>query len=196
VDPDTVAVRIHLKKLGVGYPPRPARTFIGKTVRGWNVSKLPSGGYIATNGRFPKMRVRLEMYGPGQPKILEWTVMQDVLRGIGLLRYEAGTLSEDSSKSYQYTAILDLWKSKVVAVEPRNWGAREANWEWRIASVTVTDPDGVASEITLRKAPKDPYSKNIWSNDWWWSDRPRAPARPRPRRRQPSDDGLFDWLFR
>jgi len=186
-----------VKKLGAEAPARPKKTFIGEAVRGWKVSQTPSGGFIATNRRFPKMRVALEMYGPGQPKIIEWTVMKYALRGIGLLRYEAGSLSDESSQSYQYTAILDLWKAKVVAIEPHRWGAREANWEWRMASVTVTDPDGVGSEITLRKAPRSQSAEQIWSNDGWWSDGPRVQRRPAPRRRrQPSGGGVFDWLFR
>jgi len=193
-DPDIIIARIQLKKLGVAAPARPVRTYIGEAVRVWKVSQMPSGSFMATNGRFPKMRVRLEMYGPGQPKILDWTVMKNALRGIGLLRYEAGSLSEDSSKTYEYTAIVDLWKSKIVAVEPQKWGTREANWEWRMASVTVTDPDGVGSEITLRKAPRNPNSQQIWSNDGWWSEGPRVQRRP-TRRRQPSSGGLFDWLF-
>ncbi|MHA1164865.1 MAG: tetratricopeptide repeat protein [Alphaproteobacteria bacterium] len=194
-DPDIVIARIQLKKLGAEAPARPERIFIGEVVRGWNVSQMPSGSFIATNRRFPKMRVALEMYGPGQPKILGWTVMKYALRGIGLLRYEAGSLSEDSSKTYEYTAIVDLWKSRVVAVEPKKWGTREANWEWRMASVTVTDPDGVGSEITLRKAPRRPEGEQIWSNDGWWSEGPRVQRRPTRRRRQPSSGGLFDWLF-
>ncbi len=194
-DPGIVIARIQLKKLGVEAPARPEKAYIGEAVRGWRVHQTPSGDFITTNRRFPKMRVRLEMYGPGQPEILDWSVMKYALRGIGLLRYQAGSLSEDSSKTYEYTAIVDLWKSRVVAVEPQKWGAREANWEWRLASVTVTDPDGVGSEIRLRKAPRTLEGEQIWSNDGWWSEGPRVQRRPTRRRRQPSSSGLFDWLF-
>ena len=94
---------------------------------------------------------------------------------------------------------MDIWKNNVVAVEPYAWGTRKSNWEWKQASVTVTAPDGLANEVTLRKAPVQNTSRGdqFWSGDNWWSRsaQPRQQPRPRPRRRQQGGD-LFDWLFR
>ena len=196
-DPMLVSARVQMQKMGIAPPPPPVREVLSKPVKGWQVSKTPEGHYIATNRQYPKMRVRLEMYGTGEPQILDWTLMRYSLQGIGLLRYRAGSFNDDNSKAYEYTAIVDLWKSKVVAVEPHAWGQRKSRWNWKMASVVVTDPDGIADEVTLRKAPQDTYGEGdqFWFNDGWWAQG-RRPPQPRPRRRQPSGGGLFDWLFR
>ena len=161
------------------------------------ISLSSEGYYLATNPSYPKLRVRLEMYGPGEPQIVDWTLMKYSLKGIGLLRYRAGRFADDSISSYGYTAIIDLWKGKLAGVEPHSWGDKQARWEWKLASVTVTDPDGVANEVILRKAPQEPYGQGdqFWFNDGWWSPDGWSLPRPRPKRRKPSGGGLFDWLF-
>ncbi len=140
------------------------------------------------------------MYGAGIPEIVSWTLMKHSLKGIGLLRYKAGVLRDETASDYEYTAIVDLWKGKVAAVEPHAWGDRKSQWDWKMASVVVTDPDGVANEVTLRKAPTESYGRGdqFWSNDNWWSQgrQTRPQPRRRPRRRQQGGDNLFDWLFR
>ncbi len=196
-DPRQYAARIRLQKMGVVLPRPPKQKPAEKPVKGWWVRRTPAGHYIATNQRYPKMRVRLEMYGTGKPQILDWTLMKYSLQGIGLLRYNAGVQSDDSTRRYDYTAIIDLWKARVVAVEPHAWGQRKARWDWKMASVVVTDPDGVANEVTLRKAPTDTFGQGdqFWFNDGWWAQGGRPAPQPRPRRRKPSGGGLFDWLF-
>jgi tetratricopeptide (TPR) repeat protein len=196
-NPRLYVARVRLQKMGIAPPPPPMPEAADKPVKGWWVSQTQAGHYIATNRRYPKMRVRLEMYGTGKPRILDWTLMKYSLQGIGLLRYRAGAMLDDPAKNYDYTAIIDLWKAKVVAVEPQAWGRRTAKWDWKMASVVVTDPDGVANEVTLRKAPAVTHGQGdqFWFNDGWWSQGGRPPPRPQPRRRQPSGGGLFDWLF-
>ncbi|MFQ5625177.1 MAG: tetratricopeptide repeat protein [Methyloligellaceae bacterium] len=197
-DPRLLSARFRLQKMGIAPPRTPARETFGEPVKGWVISKSASGHYLATNRRFPKLRVRLEMYGPGEPQIVDWTLMKYSLKGIGLLRYRAGALGGDGTRSYDYTAIIDLWKAKLVGVEPHSWGEKKARWDWKMASVTVTDPDGIANEVTLRKTPRDGYGEGgqFWFNDGWWSRDGWVQPRPQPRRRPPSNGGLFDWLFR
>lgn len=68
--------------------------------------------------------VELEMFGAGKPEIIEWRLMKGALTGIGLLRYDAGELSEGGGQDLVYTAIVDLQANKVVATEPFSWGRR------------------------------------------------------------------------
>lgn len=197
-DANIAVARAALQKLGIAPPPQREREYIGEEVKGWRISRDADGQYLATNRRYPKMKVRLEMYGEGVPEILDWTLMKYSLQGIGLLRYRAGTLPDRPDKSYEYSAVIDLWKAKVVSVEPHSWGVAQARWEWKMASVSVTDPDGVTNEITLRTAPAETYGQgdDYWQNDSWWSEGSQpAPRRPAPRRPS-SGGGLFDWLFR
>lgn len=198
-EPNIAVARAALQKMGQELPPQRAREFIGKPVKGWQVSRNAEGQFEATNRRYPKLRIPLEMYGEGTPELLDWTLMRYSLQGIGLLRYRAGTLPEKSASTYEYSVVIDLWKGKVAAVEPHSWGDQKARWEWKQASVSVTDPDGVTNEVVLRKAPTDTFGEgsDYWQNDSWWSQGTGGPPRRQaPRRPQGGGGGLFDWLFR
>ena len=100
---------------------------------------------------------------------------KDALSGIGLLKYYAGDFGDGEESSLEYVAIVDTRANKVVSIEPHSWGPNSAQWNWQAVSVVVTDPDGNANEIQLRKvrqqraAPRD---------DFWGFERPDA-APPR-----------------
>jgi hypothetical protein len=132
---------------------------IGPPVQDWVIKEPQAGRYIVSNPKYPKLRVELEMFGAGKPRILEWSQMKDSLAGIGLLRYDAGDLSENGGQDLVYTAIVDLWANKVVSIEPYSWGANAAKWDWQTYSVVVTDPDGTANEIKLRKPKTRPVAQ-------------------------------------
>lgn len=171
---------------------------LGEPVKGWQVLR-EDGKYFATNTSYPKLRVPLEMYGTGEPRVIDWNLLKYQLRGIGLLEYFAGELTEDGGKPLEYVAIVDLSKRKVVAIEPDAWGEAKAKWDWQQASVVVTDPEGTANEIKLRTAAAAPVDTN--RNSGWWSDgywRDQQPV-PRPRsrtKRRRQQRGILDWLFR
>ena len=132
---------------------------LGPPVSDWVIKEPSSGRYIASNPKYPKLRAELEMFGAGKPRILEWSQMKDALAGIGLLRYDAGDSSENGGQDLVYTAIVDLWANKVVSIEPYSWGTNAAKWDWQAYSVVVTDPDGVANEIKLRKPKARPVAR-------------------------------------
>lgn len=167
---------------------------LGKPVKGWRVIRTREGAFQALNSRFPKVKVPLEMYGEGQPEIVDWNQLKYDLRGVGLLEYFAGNRPGDG-KRLEYVAIVDLWKAKTVAVEPDSWGEAKSTWDWRQASVVVTDPDGNASEIQLRQQqarPASPDQSSPWHSDGRqdggrWRERRRAPG--------PGGGGLLNWLF-
>lgn len=193
IDPGLAAPRESLKAMGIEPPPEPKSEPLGEAVEGWVIARKPSGDYVATHPRFPKVSVRLEMYGSGEPEILGWYPQKHELRGIGLLHYRAGAVSRDSDEHYVYVAIVDLWQSEVEAIEPHAWGDREAEWQWKQASVVVTDPDGVANEVELRRRQvRQRSEERRYRDDGHWSQRQR---RRRRDRREPGGGGLFDWLF-
>ncbi|MGE0611455.1 MAG: tetratricopeptide repeat protein [Hyphomicrobiales bacterium] len=186
--PGDKAVRAAMKKLGAEPPVTAEAVAIGPEVSGWIVSES-SGRFVATNSKYPKLRVLLEMYGEGKPQILGWQVLKYELQGIGLLHYFSGNRA-DGQKT-EYVAIVDLWSNKVLAVEPEIWGNSHANWEWRQVSVAVTDPDGITNEVRLRKPRPEEQVEN--SDPWFGSGGlfggPSSSGGRRPR-------GIFDWLFR
>lgn len=207
LDGERTKARAAIEKLtGEATPVETTGVPVGASVAGWVVTRAKEGGYVATNPKWKKVRVTLEMYGEGEPEILEWQLLKNALKGVGLLRYFAGTSKAMDGARLEYVALVDLWQGRAVAIEPHSWGANKANWAWQQVAVVVTDPQGVASEIKLRKArPQPAYSQRDpnapWFDDSWWRGRPSASARQRARQRarqqreRRSGGGVFNWLF-
>ena len=147
---------------------------LGEAVAGWVITEPSPGRYLASNPDYGSLRVELEMFGAGKPQILEWKLMRGALAGTGLLKYYAGDFGEGA---LEYVAIVDTRANKVVSIEPKRWGDKAAQWNWQAVSVVVTDPDGQANEIKLRRAQTR-----------------RAPVKKR--RKKGGSDNVFDWMFR
>jgi tetratricopeptide (TPR) repeat protein len=198
-DPLQTESREALLRLKQEVPPEQDRV-LGEEVDGWVIREPQPGRYIAGNPKYPALRAELEMFGTGEPKILEWKLLKDALSGIGLLKYYAGDFGDGEESSLEYVAIVDTRANKVVSIEPQKWGPNNAQWNWQAVSVVVTDPDGNANEIQLRKvrqraAPRD---------DFWGFDRSAESGggggEGRRGRRGGGGGGggggMFDWLFR
>ena len=196
-DPFQAESREALEKLDQEVPPEPGAP-LAEPVEGWVIKEPSPGRYVASNPKYKNLRAELEMFGSGQPKILEWSLMKDALAGIGLLRYYAGDLGEGASQDLVYTAIVDLYANKVVAIEPYSWGATPAQWNWQAVSVVVTDPDGNANEIQLRKArtPRAVAREEAGGFESPWGAPPAARQRQRTGRGGGGDSGFLNWLFR
>jgi tetratricopeptide (TPR) repeat protein len=196
-DPFQAESRDALQRLEQEVPTEEGRV-LGEPVEGWVINELQPGRYIASNPKYPALRTELEMFGSGKPKILEWKLLKDALSGIGLLKYYAGDFGEGEETSLEYVAIVDTRANKVVSVEPHSWGSAAAQWNWQAVSVVVTDPDGNANEIQLRKVrQKAPAARD----DFWGFERSAegAPEGRRAARRGGGggeSGGMFNWLFR
>lgn len=175
---------------------------LGEPVAGWVIKEPQPGRYIASNPKFPALRTELEMFGSGKPKILEWKLLKDALSGIGLLKYYAGDFGDGEDTSLEYVAIVDTRANKVISVEPHSWGPAAAQWNWQAVSVVVTDPDGNANEVQLRKVRQRAPAER---DDFWGFERPDAGAPPEGRRaarrgggggESSGASGMFNWLFR
>ncbi len=163
-------------------------------VKGWGIISPVSGRYVATNPRFPHIRVLLEMHGAGAPEILDWTELSDAMRGFGLLRYSAGQLPGGGSGHYEHIAIIDLRKNIVLSIEPYQSGDIVSKWEWSQTGVQVTDAEGLTTSYELRPPRRvRRESADSWFDDDIWSDRR---SRRRGSRRRRGGGGVFDWLFR
>jgi len=197
-DPFQAESRDALQRLGQEVPPEEG-LLLGEPVEGWEIKEPQPGRYIASNPKYPALRPELEMFGAGKPKILEWKLLKDALSGIGLLKYYAGDFGEGEETSIEYVAIVDTRANKVVSIEPHTWGSAPAQWNWQAVSVVVTDPDGNANEVQLRKVrQKAPAARD----DFWGFERPDAGASSDGRRAARrgggggGGGGMFDWLFR
>jgi tetratricopeptide (TPR) repeat protein len=170
---------------------------LGPPVDGWVVTEPSSGRYLASNPDYGAVRVELEMFGSGKPKILEWKLMRGALSGIGLLKYYAGDLGDDGDLIY--TVIVDTRANKVVSIEPERWGDKPAQWNWQAVSVVVTDPDGQANEITLRQVRQRsaPVARRDDNGFFGFGQQPQQTDRRRARRGGGGGGGgVFNWLFR
>jgi tetratricopeptide (TPR) repeat protein len=195
-DPFQTESREALQRLAQDVPPSEERV-LGEEVAGWVIKEPQPGRYIATNPKYPNLRAELEMFGTGTPKILEWNLLKDALSGIGLLKYYAGDFGDEEEASLEYVAIIDTRANKVVSVEPHSWGSSPAQWNWQAVSVVVTDPDGNANEIQLRKARQRAPTQR---DDFWGFERPdggggESRRARRDRGGEGGSSGIFNWLF-
>jgi hypothetical protein len=194
-DPFQAESREALEKLDQELPPEPGAP-LGEPVEGWVITEPSPGRFVVTNPKYKKFRAELEMFGSGKPRILEWSLMKDALAGIGTLRYYAGDLGEGTSQDLVYTAIIDLYANKVAAIEPYSWGETPAKWDWQAVSVVVTDPDGNANEVQLRKG-RAPRAVARDEGGGFFGGPPQAQARKRPSGGGGQGQGNFlNWLFR
>jgi tetratricopeptide (TPR) repeat protein len=192
-DPFETTSRDSLARLGQEVPQEQGDA-LAAPISGWVIKEPAKGRYIASNPKYPSLRADLEMFGSGKPKILEWSLLKDALAGIGLLRYYAGDLGDGQGTSLEYVAIVDTYANKVVSIEPHAWGANEAQWNWQSISVVVTDPDGNANEVKLRKpkvvrAPRD-------DGDFFGFGGQADARSGGARRGGGREGGTFNWLFR
>ena len=198
-DPFQAESREALQRLGQDLPAEEG-TVLGEPVDGWVITEPQPGRYIVSNAKYPALRPELEMFGSGKPKILEWKLLKDALSGIGLLKYYAGDFGTGEESSLEYVAIVDTRANKVISVEPHAWGSTPAQWNWQAVSVVVTDPDGNANEVQLRKVKQKAPSAR---DDFWGFGLTEGGAPPegqRATRRSggggESGGGMFNWLFR
>jgi tetratricopeptide (TPR) repeat protein len=197
-DPLQIESREALQRLGQEVPAE-ERRILGEPVDGWEITEPQPGRYIASNAKYPALRPELEMFGTGKPKILEWKLLKDALSGIGLLKYYAGDFGEGDDSSLEYVAILDTRANKVVSIEPHAWGSTPAQWNWQAVSVVVTDPDGNANEIQLRKVRQRAPAAgrdDFWGFERFTESEGEPQGRRAARRSGGGGGGMFDWLFR
>ncbi len=161
--------------------------------------------YILLNADYPNFSAPLEMYGTGEPHLLEWTALKKPLSGFGLLRYFAGYQDEEQQIGLEYIGIVNFKNNSLIAVEPYKWGDKVAKWSWRQVSVVVTDPNGISSEVFLKKSGKSRIASkgsSVRATSFKASPRSREKARiarskreRKRRKRRKKNNGIFDWLF-
>jgi hypothetical protein len=161
----------------------------------WSVVRTQDGDYVATNSQHPKVRLVLEMYGGGEPELLNWQILKGTLRGIGLLHYDAG--ASPQGERLEYIAVLDLWSGKLLAIEPGRWGERQADWTWTAFAVVVIDPLGVPSRVQVRaESAEAAYGPQHLKRTKRVSRSIPPRFSYRPARRMPSRYGFNPWSFR
>lgn len=206
-DPELEMAQLGLRRLG--QDPAPDTVSLPESSgEGWQVVAQGTR-YFAVNDEYPKLKVPLEMAGTGQPRILGWEEKDGALKGIGLLRFEAGKVAGAVT---EYVAILDLRGDNVVAIEPQRRGKDVSTWRWEDGQVTVTAVDGLTSVHALRRIVKPPRPETVsaargdagrrrarssGTPDWVpWGDTHRSgPSRTTSRRRGRRPKTLFDLIL-
>jgi hypothetical protein len=112
----------------------------------WQVERTRGGAYIATHPEHRDLRLRLELYGSGEPELLHWQKLDQPL-DIGLLHYFAGASPE--GERLEYVAVIDTGRDRLLAIEPVSWGTQQAKWTWSDTDLLVVDPQGVPSRTLL-----------------------------------------------
>jgi len=117
----------------------------------WRIVKQ-GGRFFAVSSQHPRLRVPLEMMGPGQPRLLEFDPRPPPFAGIALLRFDAGKVN--GSETAEQVAILDLQAGAIVGIQPHRQGEKIAAWQWNDGRVVVASVDGVSDEFVLRQPPR------------------------------------------
>ncbi len=161
IDPDDAEAWAALERLA-GEPKPAAQLVAASQIEDWDVYSSSGGRFFAINGKFNKLEVPLEMYGEGEPELLDWEVKKTPLKGIGVLRYRAGRTAENGKSSeIEYAVIVDLYRGSIVGIEPYRIGERLAAWTWGDdGRVVVKGADGVVSDLTLREGKRVAERRN------------------------------------
>lgn len=192
-----------LKQLGFGLDEEEVESVasIGTDVNGWSVQEPSKGQYVAINPLYKKYKIKLDLYGPKKPKILEWTVLKGNYKGYGLLRYDAG--SKDEKAPIEHVAILNLRKQRVETIEPYRWGTKIAKWTWNPNDVIIKDPDGIENRVTLRvparrKPPRvASQDEGAWHSGFWNAGPKKRVSKKKRRHkvRRKKKKSLFGGIF-
>ena len=127
----------------------------GAGIEFWRVV-LRANRYFAINDQFAQLSVPLEMLGEGKPKLIEWEVKPAPVKGIGVLRFNGGTVkTATGSEDIELVAIIDFEASNVIAIVPHKQGAKTATWTWESSRVVVAAVDGTTDEFNLRNGAID-----------------------------------------
>jgi len=154
VEPELTMAQFGLKRLGQE-PPSTELQFPELDHEGWHV-RQKAGRYFAVNDDMPKLRVPLEMAGPGRPRILEWELRTGTLKDFGVLRFSAGEAPVEGGKPTElvYAALIDTRNDKFIALEPDRQGTNASKWEWQPSQVTIKAIDGLTSIHILRQVTR------------------------------------------
>ena len=193
LDPDENSAWTALEQLAGIKKPGPRE--ITKSALGeWRVYE-DGKHYFATSRNYAKLKVPLESLSGMPPRIVDWEVKKRPFRGIGVLRYEAGTIAADAEEKAKaqaaiaafdpkagkgagnggrikvaYAAIVDLNSAKVVGIEPVRYGSKLAAWNWQEdGRLSVLGRDGVSSELQLRQVAsyrRNPGGAGSGTNVW------------------------------
>jgi tetratricopeptide (TPR) repeat protein len=203
-----------LERLGVAREQGGDVEVAGAGVENWRIIQR-SGRFYATNPEHPKLRIPLEMMGDGRPRLLEWDLKQPPLKGIGTLRFWAGSVqARTGPEEVEQVAIVDLTAGSVVGVSLHRQGNRMSKWTWEDSKVVVASIDGVTDELTLR--PKQPEASAAapvprrvsegpapvrsanpswvpWDTGGGWNEQRSRPSPPPQRQAKPKN--FFQLLF-
>ncbi|MCL4767282.1 MAG: tetratricopeptide repeat protein [Hyphomicrobiaceae bacterium] len=175
-------------------------------IAGWRVVSR-NGRYIALLEENPNLRVPLEMAGEGEPRLIDWELKDGPLKGIGLLRYQAGVAEGRSGpEPVEQVAIVDLAASRVVSLQLHRQGEKFSNWIWNEGTVTIESIDGLTDVIELRAKPREVAQRRPvndrgdfggpswapWNQGW---EQPAYAQRGQQQRRRKPPKTLFDLLF-
>jgi len=180
----------------------------GAGIDNWRVVRRGQR-YLALNDQYPSLQVPLELMGAGEPKLLEWELKQPPYKGIGMLRFFAGTRdSKAGPEDLEQIAVVDVETSLVIGIEPHRQGKKVATWTWEEGKVTIASVDGVTDEFSLRVGRPEyvaqpgasRYTSTGETSGGWapWDNPLGGFGQPTPTRRAPvrkKSKSIFDLLF-
>lgn len=106
--------------------------------------------YFATNARYARLTIPLELMGDGLPRLVDWIVRPEAGEHIGLLHFTAGTVDGQSGpEEVEHAAVIDTRTRRVITIELVRQGKRFSEWTWTDTKLTVAGIDGGSEEYLL-----------------------------------------------
>ncbi|MEL6423377.1 MAG: tetratricopeptide repeat protein [Pseudomonadota bacterium] len=216
--PTNSEARKAVRRLTGSLPEIPPRIVTGAGLDAWQVSVTRSadGGtrrFAATNSEIKGLRIPLETYGDTPPRVVGWERKTGAFRGIGVLRYAAGTRQMAGKRlPVEQAVVVDLRKRTVLGIEPVRTGDKVAAWNWEAGNLSVRGADGLVSTYAVgrsaaaiaaaraRTRRAKTRQRSQWLEDPWGIgtgrvSQPRKAKRKNRRPRRRKKKSLFDLLF-
>lgn len=180
----------------------PAELVVLSQVPGWSLVR--EGDKMSARSDPPsEMLVPLEGFGADPPVVLNWEPKLPPFKGIGVLRYIAGTFATPAgAQEVELAAIIDVPRRQIIGVELFRQGDKLATWTWMDTGLLVVKgPDGVSSNYHLADGvavagavPARPTAP-IYQSTTTQPRRQTASASSTPPPRRKKGFSLFDLLF-
>ena len=180
----------------------PAELVVLSQIAGWSLVR--EGDKMKARSDPPAgMLVPLEGFDAEPPQLLNWEQKLPPFKGIGVLRYSAGSVATPAgAQAVELAAIIDIYRRQIIGVELFRQGDKLATWTWLdTGQLVVKGPDGVSSNYHLADGiavagvvPVRPPSP-VYPSGTAQPRRQTASVSSAPPPRRKKSFSLFDLLF-
>jgi tetratricopeptide (TPR) repeat protein len=124
-------------------------------VDGWRLYQAGEQ-YTARHPQYTNLKVPLEMFAKGTPRLIAFERQKAPNASFALLRFSAGRLEAagQPAEDLEAAVILDIHAQAILGMTLHKRGTKTAAWTWEEGRVSVASADGVTEEFVLKGGSK------------------------------------------